>query len=392
MDPKLTIENESIFRGIKVFGKSGYFDVTLSDGKFKSIVKSKKSKKGIIIPKLCDIHVHLDKTGTHKRINKKAKSLFEAIELMDKDKLIWSENDIYERANNAIQNAWENGTGFIRTHIDWIEEKTPIAWNVIKSLKKKWQDKVAIEMASLSPLDLLSLEGEKIGKIVSEDNSIFGAFVYRNENLQDKIKLVFEIANKFGLKLDFHVDEGLDKDANGIDYIIKYTKKFKMENRVLCSHACSLSIRDEKEAMEILEDASSAGIGLTCLPSTNLWLQDFSENRTPRFRGIAPIIEAKNLGIPVMIASDNCQDSFYPYGNHDLLSVFKLALISGHLDENNWFDSITHLPSEWMGFNNKIQEGSEASFLKFNQSSISEIMTLSKNHFQIWEKGKLIRE
>ena len=392
MDPKLIIENESIFRGIKVFGKSGYFDVTLSDGKFKSIVKSEKLKKGIIIPKLCDIHVHLDKTGTHKRINKKAKSLFEAIELMDKDKLIWSENDIYERANNAIQNAWENGTGFIRSHIDWIEEKTPIAWNVIKSLKKKWRDKVVIEMASLSPLDLMPLKGEKISKIVSEDNSILGAFVYRNENLEDKIKLVFEIADKYALNLDFHVDEGLDKDANGIDHIIKYTKRFKMENRVLCSHACSLSIRDEKEVLTILEDAASAGIGLTCLPSTNLWLQDFNENRTPRFRGIAPIIEARNFGIPIMIASDNCQDSFYPYGNHDLLSAFKLALISGHLDENSWFDSITQLPCEWMGFNYQIQEGSEANFLKFNQSSISEIMKVSKHHFQIWEKGKLIRE
>ena len=56
-----------------------------------------------------------------------------------------------------------------------------------------------------------------------------------NDNLEEKIKSVFEIADKYSLKLDFHVDEGLDKDANGIDYIIKYTKIFGMKNKVLCS-------------------------------------------------------------------------------------------------------------------------------------------------------------
>ena len=172
---------------------------------------------------------------------------------------------------------------------------------------------------------------------------------------------------------------------------LKYTNIFGMKNKVLCSHACSLSIRDENEVLKILEGAAHAGIGLTCLPSTNLWLQDNNEKRTPRFRGLAPIIEAKNYGIPVMIASDNCQDSFYPFGNHNLLEIFKLALISGHLDENSWFESITNLPSNWMGFNNHISEGSDATFLKFNENSISEIVSISNQNFEIWEKGEFFK-
>ena len=391
MNSTLKTKKVKIIEGTKIYGKSGCFDLVLKEGKINKIVKSNKNNNGIIIPKLTNIHAHLDKTGTHKRINKKAKSLFEAIEFMDKDKLLWTEDDIYERAEKAIQDAWRNGTGFIRTHIDWIEEKTPLAWNVLLSLQEKWKSKVVIELASLSPLDLLPSKGEQICKVIKKNNSILGAFIYMNDNLEEKIKSVFEIADKYSLNLDFHVDEGLDKDANGIDYIIKYTNIFGMKNKVLCSHACSLSIRDENEVLKILEGAAHAGIGLTCLPSTNLWLQDNNENRTPRFRGLAPIIEAKNFGIPIMIASDNCQDSFYPYGNHDLLEIFKLALISGHLDENVWFESITNLPCNWMGFNCLISEGSDATFLKFNENSVSEIISLSNQKFEIWEKGEFLK-
>ena len=216
MSSTLKKKSVDIIEGTKIYGKSGYFDLILKEGKFDKIVKSKKINNGIIIPKLTDIHTHLDKTGTHNRINKKAKSLFEAIDFMDKDKLLWTEDDIYERAEKAIQDAWRNGTGFLRTHIDWIEERTPQAWNVLLSLQEKWKNKVAIEMASLSPIDLLPSKGEQISKVIRKNNSILGAFIYMNDNLEEKIKSVFEIADKYSLNLDFHVDEGLDKNANGI--------------------------------------------------------------------------------------------------------------------------------------------------------------------------------
>ena len=142
MSSTLKKKSVEIIEGTKIYGKSGYFDLILKEGKFDKIVKSKKINNGIIIPKLTDIHTHLDKTGTHKRINKKAKSLFEAIELMDKDKLLWTENDIYERAEKAIQDAWRNGTGFIRTHIDWIEKHIH---GMYYSLQEKWKNKVAMK-------------------------------------------------------------------------------------------------------------------------------------------------------------------------------------------------------------------------------------------------------
>ena len=384
-------KKETRFLGVRIPNQKGFWDVLIKDGMFESITKSLKNNGGILTPKLADIHVHLDKTGTAKRIGKRAGTLFEAIDLMEKDKVNWNENDIYNRASKALNIAWEQGTGFIRTHIDWTTPEVPIAWHVIKELRVEWRGKIEIQLASLCPLDMLAEEVKKIAKIVKADNAILGGFIFRNFRLREKLKLVFEAAKTNDIELDFHVDEGLDKQANGFDTVIDLVKKFNMKNRVLCSHCCSLSIRENSKVSTVLKMAAETGVGLTCLPTTNLWLQDNAIGKTPRYRGLAPIMEAKDEGIPIMIASDNCEDAFYPFGNYNQISNFSIAVLAAQLDERLWFDSISSIPANWMGAENNINKGSEANFLWYQANSLDELINKTEYKFEIWQKGRFIK-
>ncbi len=384
-------KKDTRFLGVRIPNQKGFWDVLIKDGMFESITKSLKNNGGILTPKLADIHVHLDKTGTAKRIGKRAGTLFEAIDLMEKDKVNWNENDIYNRASKALNIAWEQGTGFIRTHIDWTTPEVPIAWHVIKELRVEWRGKIEIQLASLCPLDMLAEEVKKIAKIVKADNAILGGFIFRNFRLREKLKLVFEAAKTNDIELDFHVDEGLDKQANGFDTVIDLVKKFNMKNRVLCSHCCSLSIRENSKVSTVLKMAAETGVGLTCLPTTNLWLQDNAIGKTPRYRGLAPIMEAKDEGIPIMIASDNCEDAFYPFGNYNQISNFSIAVLAAQLDERLWFDSISSIPANWMGAENNINKGSEANFLWYQANSLDELINKTEYKFEIWQKGRFIK-
>ena len=383
--------NVFLFQGAKIFGNTGNWDISIANGKIEDISKSSKTHGGFITPRLADIHVHLDKTGTAQRMSRRATSLFDAIDLMHEDKKNWNEKDIYLRVAQAVKSAFTRGTGYTRTHVDWENEDYPIAWKIIKDIKYEWIDKVKIQMCSLTSIDLLESAGEKIAKKIKSDEGILGAFIYRNERLDEKIRKVFQLASKYQLELDFHVDEGLEKEANGIDLIIKYTEEFGMEGRVLCGHVCSLSLREEKMVSQLLKRAAIAKVGLTCLPTTNLWLQDNIEGRTPRLRGLAPVQEARTAGVPVMFASDNCQDAFYPFGDYDMLSVFKTAVIASHLNESEWFDSISTTPAKWMGFNNLISVGSEASFIKFNVDSLYDLFSGKNFEYDVWNKGELVQ-
>ena len=383
--------NVFLFQGAKIFGETGNWNISITNGKIENISKSSEKHGGFITPRLADIHVHLDKTGTAQRMSRRATSLFDAIELMHEDKKHWNEEDIYLRVAQAVESAFTRGTGYVRTHVDWENEDYPTAWKIIKDIKYQWIDRVKIQMCSLTSIDLLESAGEKIAKKIKSDEGILGAFIYRNERLDEKIRKVFQLASKYQLELDFHVDEGLEKEANGIDLIIRYTEEFGMKGRVLCGHVCSLSLREEKMVSQILKRAAIAKVGLTCLPTTNLWLQDNIEGRTPRLRGLAPVQEARTAGVPVMFASDNCQDAFYPFGNYDMLSVFKTAVIASHLNESEWFDSISTTPAKWMGFNNLISVGSEASFIKFNADSLYDLLSGKNFEYEVWNKGELVQ-
>lgn len=50
--------------------------------------------------------------------------------------------------------------------------------------------------------------------------------------------------------------------------------------------------------------------------------RDHSGRRTPRWRGITTLHEARAAGCEVVLASDNTRDQFYAYGDLDMLEVF----------------------------------------------------------------------
>ena len=63
-----------------------------------------------------------------------------------------------------------------------------------------------------------------------------------------------------------------------------------------------------------------------------MYLQDRKERRTPRWRGVTVVHEMLRRGIRVAAAGDNCRDSFYAYGDHDVVDTFRQAVRILHLD------------------------------------------------------------
>ena len=92
-----------------------------------------------------------------------------------------------------------------------------------------------------------------------------------------------------------------------------------------------------------------------------------------------------------MVASDNCQDPFYPFGDYDILSVFKMAIITAHLNESEWFESISTIPAKWMGFNNLISTGNQASFIQFNVDTPYDLFSGKNFEYAVWNNGEVVQ-
>lgn len=374
--------------GLSLAGRDGSWDLTHRDGRIVALQPSATTGGGFVMPRLADIHVHLDKTFTVDRMPHRALSLFDAIDMMTEDKANWSAADLKRRAETGLARAHAHGTALVRSHVDWNGAAPPLAWRVLSDLAREWRGQIDLQLASLTPLDDLAEIGPSVARTLRDEGGVLGAFVYRNADLDQKIGAVFDLAEKHGLDLDFHVDEGLEPEARGIDVIIAETARRGMAGHVLCGHGCALSVRDPDEVRRVLEKGAEAGVGLTVLPGANSYLQDGGTDRTPRLRGLAPLHEARAAGIPVMIGSDNVRDGFFPYGDYDLWDVYRLAVLNGHLPHHDWLDTISEAPARWMGQDLGLREGGPASFIKFDATGAGDALSRAGARREVWQDGR----
>ncbi|WP_235818354.1 amidohydrolase family protein [Brucella grignonensis] len=385
-----------MLKGITVAGLSGHYDIGIDGGRIASLTPSQAKGGGFITPLFADVHVHLDKTFTIGRIaergSAKVECLFDAIELMNIDRQNWNADDIRARATRGLEAAYAQGVGAMRTHVDWTTPDVPTAWPVLNGLREDWKDRIDLELAALIHGDIVLDSGAAVAQRVAKDGGVLGAFFYRNADLEAKIEEMFRLAVQHDLKLDFHVDEGLEPEADGFSLIVAATKRHNMAGRVLCGHACSLSLRSPEELSRILDAAADAGTALVSLPTSNLYLQDRLGGKSPRLRGVAPLKEARRAGMDAMLGSDNVRDAFYPYGDYDPLSVLRLAAPVCHLEPDEWLDSITTLPARFIG-SDRVQElsaGGTANFIWRDATDINDLISRPQARRVVWRDGTKI--
>ena len=154
-----------------------------------------------------------------------------------------------------------------------------------------------------------------------------------------------------GLDLDLHVDESCSPDARSLERIAVAALRHRFAGRILAGHCCSLAIADDEDRGRTIERLREANIAVVSLPMCNMYLQDRAAGRTPRLRGVAPLHELDAAGIAVMVASDNTRDPFYPYGDLDMLEVFREATRILHLDHSQrpWIRMLGAAAAEHMG-------------------------------------------
>lgn len=326
--------------------------LTIAEGRIAAVEPAAGPPRWMAMPLPVDPHLHLDKAFTWPRARSHGRDLFAAIAAMEEDKALWSPADLRRRAGLALAEAEAAGVRALRTHLDWGDPGTPTSWEVLGEMAADWRGRIRVQRAALVTADLLgdAEAGPGVARVVAGSaDAVLGCFVFRNADLAAKLGRIFRLAAEHGLALDFHVDEGLDPEAQGFDEIVRLTAELGMGGRVLCGHACSLSIRPEAEVARVLAAAAEAGVGLTVLPTTNLWLQDGAEGRAPRLRGLAPVVEARAAGVEVMFGADNVADPFYPSGSHDPVEVLRLACLAAQLNPEDWIGAVTDVPARWIG-------------------------------------------
>lgn len=353
-------------------------------------------QKGIVWPCFVDLHTHLDKGHIWHRAPNPDGSFAGALVTVQKDsKKHWNAEDVYRRMEFGLKCSYAHGTQAIRTHIDSAGKQGEISFRVFQELRDRWRDRLILQAVSLVSLDYyLTPAGEKLADLVAEVGGILGGVAYTNPELEQQIDRAFRLAKQRNLLLDFHVDENGDPDSRCLHHIAQATIQHKYRGKVVCGHCCSLAVQPEEVALETIALVKKAGISIVSLPMCNLYLQDRNPAVTPRWRGVTLLHELKQAGVLVAIASDNCRDPFYGFGDHDGLEVFNQAVRIAHLDRpyGTWANAISLTPADIMGLPHigRIGVGLSADLLLFKARNFSELLSRSQHDRIVLRNGRAI--
>ena len=176
-----------------------------------------------------------------------------------------------------------------------------------------------------------------------------GGFVHSTNWDPQALMHLLQAAQAFDLDVDLHCDEELNAGAQGLAGVVATMTGLGFEGRVVCGHVCALAAKPEAEAFALLDAVARLAITLVALPVTNLLLQDATAGRTPRQRGLTLVKEARERGIPVLLASDNVQDPFCPVGGYDPLEALLLGAAVAQLGQpfDAWSDAVCR--ADWLG-------------------------------------------
>lgn len=377
-------------------------------------------KQGIVFPCFVDMHTHLDKGHIWQRSPNLDGSFDTALQQVQQDsEQHWTAEDVYRRMEFGLKCSYAHGTQAVRTHIDAMGKQAKISLGVFKTLQAEWLDRVAMQAVSLVPIEYFCTPaGEQLADLIAEVGGVLGGLVLMDDRLEAQLDRVFALAMERGLPLDFHTDESGNPGDITLLYVAEAAVRHEFSAQIVCGHCCSLATQPIEAVMKTLDWVKRANIGVVSLPMCNLYLQDRNQRAsaawgrqqdnplaalgypdlfptvTPRWRGVTLLHELKHSGIPVAVASDNCRDPFFGFGDHDGLEVLTQATRIAHFDApyGDWCRTVTMTPADLMGLPEmgRIGVGRSADLILFKARRFSEL--LSRPHLDrvVLRKGQPI--
>lgn len=339
-------------------------------------------RQAIVFPGFVDAHTHLDKGHIWPRKSNPDGSFPGALNAVGEDRAAnWSATDVERRVEFGLRAAYAHGTVAIRTHLDSVGGQEDVSPDVFMTLRARWAGRIELQAVTLCGIDhqIDRAHAEKLGRINQRVGGTYGSVTYLTPNLEAGLVNVFDMAERFGLDLDFHVDETQDPMAASLGRIAEIALERRYQGKIQVGHCCSITRQPADQQDRVMDLVAEAGIAVVSLPMCNMYLQERHAGRTPRYRGVTLLHEMKARGITVSVASDNTRDPFYAYGDLDMLEVYREATRIAHFDHPvaDWPTAVTAAPARAMGLTGRgiVAPGAPADLVLFKGRSWTELLS-----------------
>jgi cytosine deaminase len=272
-----------------------------------------------------ETHIHLDKSCILDRCNSTRGDLDEAIGEVAKAKQGFTPEDVYERGKRTVEKCILHGTTHMRTHLEVDPGIGLRGLEGIRQLVKDYRWAIDIEICVFPQEGLLNNPGtdELMVAALADGASVVGGAPYTDSNPHGQIDRIFEMAREFDVDIDMHLDFGASTDDFDLEYVCELAKRFDRGGRTTIGHVTKLSCASPERFAEAARRMADAGVALTVLPSTDLFLMGRHMEHSV-MRGVTPAHKLLPHGVNCSLSTNNVLNPFTPFGDCSLIRMANL--------------------------------------------------------------------
>ncbi len=398
-----------LIRHAHLHRQEGLVDLAIEAGRFVKIAPDLSNATAtreidvsgrLVSPPFIDSHVHLDAVLTvgQRRYNESG-TLLEGIQIWSERKADLTQEEVRQRALQAIEWEVSQGTLHIRSHVD-VCDPSLTALRALLEVREEVRDICDLQLVAFPQDGILSFPDGKalMRQAIELGCDLVGGiphYEWTNEMGIEDVHYAFELAREFNRDIDCHCDETDDPHSRFTEVMAADTLHQSWQGRVTASHCTAMHGYNDAYAFKLTRLLARAQVNIVANPFDNVTLQGRFDTY-PKRRGITRVKELLAGGVNVSLGHDSIMDPWFPMGRGDMLAAAQLALflchMSGYEEIQDVFDLITTNAATTLRIQDQygIAEGKPADFLVLDAPNAFEALRLLPSRLHVFKAGREI--
>ncbi|MBN9048378.1 MAG: amidohydrolase family protein [Rhizobiales bacterium] len=384
---------DSLFRNARL-ADGRTVDIGVKDGRIASLKGASSAAQTIdlgrrmVLPGLVEGHIHLDKgfIGDTWKPHRPCTAGFSVRERVAFEKeALAKAKPVPVRAAAMIDLCVAHGTSHMRSHVDIDPDFGLSNLEHIVAMRDAHKHKVSIQIVAFPQSGIVTAPGTRdlLDAAVRNGADLIGGLdpAGFDGDITGHLDAVFDIAARHGVGIDIHLHDGGLLGVFEIEEIARRTKALGLGGKVTISHAYALGEVPRDVVLRVAGRLAEAGVAIL----TN----------APGHHAFPPVLTLHDAGVTVFGGNDNIRDSWWPYGDGDLIErAMIIGNRSGFFTDAELalaFNMVTSHGAKALRLDNYgLVEGGAADFVVLDAEHIQELVVTRPKARDVYKAGRLV--
>ena len=290
-----------------------------------------------------------------------------------------------ERARNQVALCVANGSLQMRSHVMVDGSVGLRSLETILKVREACRGIIDIQLVAFPQSGILRSQGtpELLDEAIGLGADLVGGLdpASFDRDAKGHLDVVFGVAERRGVDIDIHLHDGGLLGAFTIEDICDRTAALGMQGRVTVSHAYALG--------DLAPDAASRLGGRIAKSGVSIM------TNAPGARNFPPVALLRAEGVTVFSGSDNIRDSWWPYGDGDMLNrAMMIGYRSAFFTDRELadaFDVVTAGGAQALRLEGYgLTVGAKADFVALAAEHVPEAVVAVPKRRKVFKEGRLV--